>query len=440
MQTKKQRITVVLIAAGLGLANAGVQAQETVPPDQSRTKDTESYNRSDYARSGDVKHGQHVKASKLIGTEVKNDQGDRLGKIDDLIISHNNSVRFVVLSVGGELGIGDRKVAVPINNLRCSDGTARLSATSDQLKNASKTTTGWTAYSGQAWARDVDGFYGKPSVKGEVEARTTSHFHRASKLIGMQVKNEQDERLGKVKDLVLAQDNSVKFAIVSVGGAAGIGDKQIAVPMNDLNHSVDTIRLSATADEVKNASKTPTGEWMAYSDQEWARGIDGYYSQPGRFGETTRTYERESIRTSPDREPVRTRQREFDNPPYDRDLLPKDNLERNKQGAAARDLITHPDHADVFNEPLIGKERTDNYNRSNTALTSDEAMHQRVCDSLRQNYSARTPETVSVTVQDGVVTLRGTVVSASEKRNIETTVKQMSGVRRVNNQLTVQNR
>lgn len=322
MQMKKQRIAVVLIAAGLGLANAVVQGQETVPPDQSRTsererdasyrKGTESYNRSDYARSGDVKHGQHVKASKLIGMKVENDQGERLGKIDDLIIDSNYNV---------------------------------------------------------------------------------------------------------------------KFAVISHGGALGVAQKRIAVPMNELNCSPDrTIRLSATKEQLRDASRTPPSDWMVVSGQEWNSNIDGYYGHPKevsvtehrRYKDTDRTFERETVYDSFDREPVRT-----------------------VQGAGARDLIRHPDHADLFNEPLIGKERTDNYNsnyRPSTALTSDEATQQRICDNLRQNYSARTPETVSVTVQDGVVTLKGTVDSATEKRNIETTVKQMSGVRRVNNNLTVQNR
>ena len=67
-------------------------------------------------------------------------------------------------------------------------------------------------------------------------------------------------------------------------------------------------------------------------------------------------------------------------------------------------------------------------------------MQQRVSDSLQQISMPGSPQTVSVTVQNGIVTLRGTVANDTEKRNIETTVKQMSGVRRVNNQLTVQSR
>ena len=420
MQPYKQRTIVILLAAGLGLANAGVRAQER---DAAGTRDTE------YKKAGDAKHGKFVKASKLIGLEVKNDQGERMGKIDDLIVSHNNFVPFAVISSGGALGIADKKIAVPMNELGCSEGTARLSATAEQLKNASKTATGeWTSYSNQEWTRDIDGFYGQPRRFPS----TDGHFHKASKLMGKEVKNDQGERLGKVEDLILSQNNFVEFAIVSAGGAVGIGDKQIVVPMSDLNHPGDTITLAATSDQLKNASKTATGDWMAYSDQEWTRGVDGYYGQPSQL----RTYEREPVETSPGREPVRTPQGGIYRSDERKlqDTSSENEFERTKQGAGARDLIKHPDHANLFSKEPAEP------NPKYPADTPDLALQQRVSDTLRQTYAPSNPQAISVTVDNGVVTLRGSVANDTEKKNVETTVKQMSGVRRVNNQLTTQSR
>ena len=134
------------------------------------------------------------------------------------------------------------------------------------------------------------------------------------------------------------------------------------------------------------------------------------------YGRPSRTFERETAEASLEREPVRA-----------------------VQGNGARQLITHPDHANLFEEPLFGKALADK-SRAPATDTSDETMQQRVSDSLQQISMPGSPQTVSVTVQNGIVTLRGTVANDTEKRNIETTVKQMSGVRRVNNQLTVQSR
>ncbi len=44
---------------------------------------------------------------------------------------------------------------------------------------------------------------------------------------------------------------------------------------------------------------------------------------------------------------------------------------------------------------------------------------------------------VSVTTNDGVVTLTGTVPTREDSRHIERKVKGVSGVRRVDNQLTI---
>ena len=53
------------------------------------------------------------RASKLLKSNVYNQEGDKIGTIDDFIVGGENEVSFAILSVGGFLGIGDRLVAVP---------------------------------------------------------------------------------------------------------------------------------------------------------------------------------------------------------------------------------------------------------------------------------------------------------------------------------------
>ena len=58
---------------------------------------------------------------------------------------------------------------------------------------------------------------------------------RASEFIGMKVENRQGEDLGKVSDLAIdPKTDRVAFAVLAYGGAAGIGEKYIAVPMRSL--------------------------------------------------------------------------------------------------------------------------------------------------------------------------------------------------------------
>jgi sporulation protein YlmC with PRC-barrel domain len=59
-------------------------------------------------------------ASALTGTAVKNDTGEEIGNIDDFIIDQDK-VLFVILQVGGFLGLGGHLVAVPYDSLEIAD-------------------------------------------------------------------------------------------------------------------------------------------------------------------------------------------------------------------------------------------------------------------------------------------------------------------------------
>ena len=58
------------------------------------------------------------RASKVIGSSVLNDAGETIGKIDDLLVSRDGKDPYVVLSVGGFLGMGNRLVVVRYDNLK----------------------------------------------------------------------------------------------------------------------------------------------------------------------------------------------------------------------------------------------------------------------------------------------------------------------------------
>lgn len=58
------------------------------------------------------------RASKLIGAAVYDDQNHKIGSVDDLIMTGQNTVADAILSVGGFLGIGNKLIAVPFDQLR----------------------------------------------------------------------------------------------------------------------------------------------------------------------------------------------------------------------------------------------------------------------------------------------------------------------------------
>src|SRR6202011_4604346 len=57
------------------------------------------------------KEGQW-RASKLIGINVYNDNNEKIGDIQELIVDNSSKVDNVILGVGGFLGMGEQYVAV----------------------------------------------------------------------------------------------------------------------------------------------------------------------------------------------------------------------------------------------------------------------------------------------------------------------------------------
>jgi sporulation protein YlmC with PRC-barrel domain len=58
-----------------------------------------------------------LRISKLLGSSVYNDQNEKIGSVDDLIMKDDNRIVMAVISVGGFLGIGNKLVAVPYDHL-----------------------------------------------------------------------------------------------------------------------------------------------------------------------------------------------------------------------------------------------------------------------------------------------------------------------------------
>jgi sporulation protein YlmC with PRC-barrel domain len=79
------------------------------------------------------------RASKLVGAAVVNDANEKIGTVDDLIVTRSDRVVYAVLSVGGFLGVGDKLVAVPFAELQLNEDKTVLSgATKESLKSLPK--------------------------------------------------------------------------------------------------------------------------------------------------------------------------------------------------------------------------------------------------------------------------------------------------------------
>ncbi|MCV9963012.1 PRC-barrel domain-containing protein [Pararhizobium sp. BT-229] len=86
----------------------------------------------------------------------------------------------------------------------------------------------------------------------------------ASTYIGQSVYNAADESIGEINDVIFTQDGSVEAAVIGVGGFLGIGEKNVAVPLDTISvaevPNSDDLKLTTqeTADTLKAAPEFKT--------------------------------------------------------------------------------------------------------------------------------------------------------------------------------------
>ena len=87
---------------------------------------------------------------------------------------------------------------------------------------------------------------------------------KAKGVIGMEVQNNQNEKLGKIDDIAMSfSSGRVVAVMVSVGGLLGVGDTIVAVPPSEFHHDANSkvVHLNRTKDELKNAPKLDVAQW-----------------------------------------------------------------------------------------------------------------------------------------------------------------------------------
>ena len=84
-----------------------------------------------------------------------------------------------------------------------------------------------------------------------------------SNLMGTQVYTGENESLGEINDVLLAEGGGLKAVVVGVGGFLGIAERDVAVPWEALDVSRDQdrdllLRLDVTREQLENAPEFET--------------------------------------------------------------------------------------------------------------------------------------------------------------------------------------
>ena len=119
----------LLVALLSGLALAQAQAQDSPPVAGTTAVDTPLFHVQVVAFGLSAR-------KQIIGHLVFNEQGDTVGKVDDLIVAPDTSVTFAIVGVGGFLGVKRHHVAIPVDEFSPQDdGFLLAGATREAIKS-----------------------------------------------------------------------------------------------------------------------------------------------------------------------------------------------------------------------------------------------------------------------------------------------------------------
>jgi sporulation protein YlmC with PRC-barrel domain len=191
-----------------------------------------------------------IDAGKLIGQEVYDANGDKVGEIDSVMVDQKGKVSSVVIDVSGWLE-SEKLVAVKWSDLKTGDDKKIVSSlTKDSAKAAAAYNYADPALRGQVLTESGERYAATEDADTTADANATATADtdatdnsaivnadgsmNASKLIGLDVQSPEDKKVGDIGEVVLNKDGKVEGVVVDVGGFLGIATHPVLLDWKDV--------------------------------------------------------------------------------------------------------------------------------------------------------------------------------------------------------------
>ncbi|SFS21207.1 PRC-barrel domain-containing protein [Yoonia litorea] len=213
-----------------------------------------------YASEQSIENGTFIQA----GAET---EWEDIGEINEILLTRDGDVQSLIVGVGGFLGIGEKDVAINMQEVRFIEeegetddfflvieatavgvqdapsyeynlATNTLDEDDDMAEEtmASDTTETEEMNDGGMVASTMDDEdMSEDTMMADAEMQEVTPDELTTEaLTGAPVISVNDEEIGEVGELLITADGELDRAIIDVGGFLGLGEKPVAVDMDDL--------------------------------------------------------------------------------------------------------------------------------------------------------------------------------------------------------------
>jgi sporulation protein YlmC with PRC-barrel domain len=251
---KRILMSVILLAGFLPASNAVAQQQQS--PQEQGIQEQQT------AQPGRLRWAQ--KSSDILDKKIVSNDGEELGTAKDFVIGRDGKIEYVILSVGGFLGIGGERIAVPWDKIRPTPNVDLLVA------DVSRSEIQWEP--GGAGRGDMQ--QAAQTVRKEPHIPFAQmDSDRAREFMERTVVGKNGEELGKMKDLFASEKDRPLYVVVQ-----DESNKLHPVPAQFIRtNPEDDKRLSADLDKKAFLSSPSFDEAQISEQQQWEPEVRSYY-------------------------------------------------------------------------------------------------------------------------------------------------------------------
>ena len=217
-----------------------------------------------------------IRASQLIGKDVRSRQNVDVGKITDLVLNMDTgNVRYAVMSLRGEIGPGETRLyAIPVKSL------TRVSRNGDLIlaieagkwrENSPFPADKWPDLRNSGYWSEIDRVSGMPAVQP-----AEAYFaYRASELIGKDVQNYEGHKLGVLRDLVIDMNRqAVRYVALDFEPGVASTGKLYSFPVGAFAFPEDKTGDLKTGRLVLNVEPSELSTMKPFDEAHWP-GVTG---------------------------------------------------------------------------------------------------------------------------------------------------------------------
>lgn len=237
------KLAIIVAAVAIALGSHAQQPRENANrPDESTQiarSDAGMQTLDQYLQSNTLR------VSKLVGMEVQNRTGENLAEVEDVIRGAAPGQDIELIVKTGGVGADEKLVAISFDDVQINADGDELYTTQTREELAAapavaleRRSSGNQVSPAQRSA-DGDSRTTQPGAaganRGAATAATSANERRLADLVGAEVTGADGAEVGEVDDIVIAMAGANRLrAVLQVGGIAGVGEKRVAVPFNEL--------------------------------------------------------------------------------------------------------------------------------------------------------------------------------------------------------------